>query len=381
MGKKISGKLIAIIAAGVGVVAIAAGILIWQFAGKNDTYRSIQIYELSGITTITRDGIGQMEAVENLYLESGDRLVVGEESTARLKLDDDKYILVEENSELVIVAEGNKVDSKTTIHLVKGAITNEIQNKLTDDSFYEVTTPNSVMAVRGTVFRVEVYYDESGEVYAKVSTFEGKVVSSLIHPDGTREEETLLIPDGKEATIHMDLDITEFLTDEPTDIVYEEIPLVVLECLVEIIENGTELQNISLDELQELVEQKIEEREPETEETEPMEETEETEEPETEETEEPDSVTDETNNTGTGTGTDETKNPDTGTGETTPDESAETTPATYKVTFSYNGQVFGQQEVTAGSTVSKPKLNPAESGAWDFDFTQPINQDVTIEWK
>ena len=361
MGKKISGKLIAIIAAGVGVVAIAAGILIWQFAGKNDTYRSIQIYELSGITTITRDGIGQMEAVENLYLESGDRLVVGEESTARLKLDDDKYILVEENSELVIVAEGNKVDSKTTIHLVKGAITNEIQNKLTDDSFYEVTTPNSVMSARGTVFRVEVYCDESGEVYAKVSTFEGKVVSSLIHPDGTREEETLLIPDGKETTIHMDLDITEYLTGEPTDIVYEEIPFVVLECLVEIIENGTELQNISLDELQELVEQQIEELEPETEEPETQE--------ETKETEKPDPVTDETNSTGTGTG------------ETTPDESAETTPATYKITFSYNGQVFGQQEVTAGSTASKPKLNPAESGAWDFDFTQPINQDVTIEWK
>ena len=94
MGKTISGKLIAIIAAGIGAVAIVAGVLIWQFAGKNDTYRSIQIYELSGATTITREGIGQMEAVENLYLESGDRLVVGQDSSARLKLDDDKFEVI-----------------------------------------------------------------------------------------------------------------------------------------------------------------------------------------------------------------------------------------------------------------------------------------------
>ena len=70
----------------------------------------------------------------------------------RLKLDDDKYILVEENSILTIVAEGTKEDSKTAIHLEQGAITNEIQNKLNPNSSYEVTTPNSVMAVREPYF-------------------------------------------------------------------------------------------------------------------------------------------------------------------------------------------------------------------------------------
>ena len=47
-----------------------------------------------------------MEAVENLYLESGDRITVSGDSYIRLKLDDDKYIMVEENSVLAIIAEG-----------------------------------------------------------------------------------------------------------------------------------------------------------------------------------------------------------------------------------------------------------------------------------
>ena len=201
--KKISGKVIGV--AAVAAVAVCAIVifLVLHFTKKDDTYRSIQIYELNGTTTIEREGIGEIDAVENLYLESGDRVIVGADSTARLKLDEDKYILVEENSILTVVAEGTATDSKTSIHLEQGAITNEIQNKLNDNSTYNITTPNSVMAVRGTIFRVEVYFDESGEVYTKVSTFEGSVASSLILPDGTKQVEILLVEGGKETIIHM----------------------------------------------------------------------------------------------------------------------------------------------------------------------------------
>lgn len=29
----------------------------------------------------------------------------------------------------------------------------------------------------------------------------------------------------------------------------------------------------------------------------------------------------------------------------------------------------------------QPKLNPAASGAWDFDFSTPIESDTVISWK
>ncbi|MDD6069281.1 MAG: hypothetical protein PUC12_00485, partial [Clostridiales bacterium] len=143
--KKISGKWIGIIGAAVIIVIVVTVFFIKGFSKTEDFYRSIQIYDLKGTATIEREGIGTMNAVQNLYLESGDRICVGEDSFMRLKLDDDKYIMVEENSILLIVAEGTKTDSQTSIHLEQGAITNEIQNKLNDKSAYDVTTPNSVM--------------------------------------------------------------------------------------------------------------------------------------------------------------------------------------------------------------------------------------------
>lgn len=316
--KKISGKMIGIIVAAVTVIVVA--IILWLifFRKNEESYRSIQIYELEGTATIEREKIGAINAVENLYLESGDCISVADNSSMRLKLDDDKFILVEENSVLSIVAEGTKEDSETSIELEQGAITNEIQNKLNENSSYDVTTPNSVMAVRGTIFRVEVTFDENGEVYTKVSTFEGKVGSSLILPDGTRVEEVILVEGGKEVIIHMDNEKTEYLS-EPQDIDYSALPVEVLEFLREVIENGTSLEGISLEEIENLIEELEEESEEEL--------------------------------------------------------------KTYTVTFTYNGTVFGTQIVEEGKKAVAPKLAPAEKGSWDFDFSEPITEDVTIKWK
>lgn len=51
------------------------------------------------------------------------------------------------------------------------------------------------------------------------------------------------------------------------------------------------------------------------------------------------------------------------------------------VTFVYHGVVFGTQTVEEGQRITVPKLAPALSGAWDFDFSQPVTRDITIEWK
>ena len=117
------------------IVAIIAAFLL---LGKDDGYRSIQVYQVNGEVTLERENIGVMDAYENLNLISGDTLETFIESFSRLKLDDDKYVLVEQDSKIGIVATGNKANSKTDIRIDKGAITVEIENKLNDDSSFEV---------------------------------------------------------------------------------------------------------------------------------------------------------------------------------------------------------------------------------------------------
>ncbi len=367
--KKISGKLIGIIVSAVAVVAVGAVLLAMHFSKTPDSYRSIQIYDMEGTATIERETIGQVDAVENLYLESGDRIFVAEDSYVRLKLDDDKYVMVEENSVLSIVAEGTKEDSKTSITLEQGAITNEIQNKLNENSSYEVTTPNSVMAVRGTVFRVEITYDENGDIYTKISTFEGGVDTRLVFPDGTVSEEAVLVEEGQEVYIQMDSEDTEYLSS-PQNIDYTVLPIQVLETLKSIMENGTKLVGINLEEIEQLLE-----GEEVTEETEEKESAGTEEETEEKEEEKKISLKKEAQ-----------KSEETSTKEVTGEiveqvESVVEETKSYTVTFVYNNTTFGTQTVKEGEQATIPKLAPAESGAWDFDFSQKITGDITVYWK
>ena len=212
---------------------------------KEEDYRQIQVYKIDGIVMIDRQG-SSMEAYNKMQLQSGDTIETAENSSLQLKLDEDKYILVEPNSKISLQATGNSVDSKTTIYLEKGAIVNQLDNTLSKDSSYQVTTPNSTMAVRGTTFRVEITMDETGKTYAKVSVCDGQVECNLILPDGTITE-PLLVKKGTEVLIWGDDTDTEYVGTR--DITYEKMKSVTLDFLSVIIERGEEL-SITKEELE-----------------------------------------------------------------------------------------------------------------------------------
>lgn len=361
---KLSAKWIAVIAAGAVAVVTAVVLLIVHFTGTEDSYRSIQIYELDGAVTIEREELGTIDAVKNLYLESGDRICVSKDSCMRLKLDDDKYILVEENSILSIVADGTREDSRTSIKLEQGAIVNEIQNKLSDDSTYEVNTPNSVMAVRGTIFRVEVIMDENGEIYTKVTVFEGKVDTWLILPDGTRADESVAVEAGYEVTIHMDKVKTEYLS-EPQAIDYGKLSLECLEYLQELMEGGTKISGISREELRTLI--KRVKRAEDTVEA--------SEKPSASEAAAEESAVPVVSETAP------VPSEKTAAGNSSGHTGGSVKEKTYTVTFVYGGRVFGTQTVREGQQADVPRLAPSSVGAWDYDFSQVVTKDITIEWK
>lgn len=248
MDKAKKKKVIIISSVAVVLVAVLVVVLL-NVLKKEDTYRIVKVYDIKGEAIVTREGIGEMEAYNNMVLESGD-VVLLKSGTMTLKLDDDKYMYVEPNTEFRLVATGSATDSKTSIELNYGAVTSDIQNALNEDSSYEVNTPNSNMAVRGTVFRVYTYYEDDIR-YTKVSVFDGKVDSELVYADGSTSKDGVRVDNGNEVLIYDDKDNTDYV-GEPKDIDYSELPEEVIITLMTIVENGTDI-GITYDELNELL--------------------------------------------------------------------------------------------------------------------------------
>ncbi len=442
--QKSKGMKIAALLCGATVAIAGIALAATHFMKGQEFYRSILIYELQGSADIEREGAGNIKAAEDLYLESGDRLTVADGSSMRLKLDDDKYVMVEENSVLAIEAAGNEADSKTKIQLEQGAITSEIQNPLSTDSTYEVNSPNSVMAVRGTIFRVETESDEDDEIYTKVSVFSGKVAMGALREDGSVWED-IMINAGEEADCTGSV-TSGALLSEPAEIDYEMLPLQALNFLLELSQRNAPITGATQDDLSGLVEeaQSWEEEDVDAEEdmddtdieddTEDADDVESVDEDDWEDgTDDTDSQSDSSSSsssssyesTGTSSGTrtqgstasgnnsgttpsnpsptpsnpgSTPSNPNptpsnpnptpsnpgptpSNPGTTPGDNPIDVKPKEYTVKFMYEGEVFATQTVKSGKCAKKPVLKPEKSGKWDFDFSKKIKKDTTIKWK
>lgn len=239
-------KAIVIIITFVVLAAITA-LVLFLTVFKDKSYRILKVFEVDGDATVTRKDIGDIDPYVNMVLESGDNISL-KTGLMTLQADEDKFIYLEEGTELVLNASGNSQNSRTTIELKSGAITNDIQNKLSEDSSYEINTPNSTMSVRGTMFRVCVY-EENGIKYTKITVFDGSVASYLVYKDGSKSETEVLVERGKEVLIYEDDKTTDYVYP-PRDIAYDELPDNVLEILKAIVEGGRDL-DISLEELEE----------------------------------------------------------------------------------------------------------------------------------
>lgn len=437
MGKQMSYKKIIIcVCAVAAIIAVAVIVLLSK---KEETFRSILVYDVEGTAVIERETVGAMNAAENLYLESGDRVSVAADSSMRMKLDDDKYVMAEADTVFSVEAEGTEENSKTRICLKQGAITNEIQHPLSEGSQYETSTPNSVMAVRGTIYRVELYVDENGDQNTKLCCFQGKVGAKPVLPDGTYGEE-VLVPAGSELIIYADGTMSDI-----RDIAYEELPAQAIGNLTELLESGQSMEGISLENLSELTSgtqnadatsKKSETDQSETAEmakeasqseadtkaeadvhtakSAPAQNARNTRNHETtqavteqpvqkpqEQTVTPPKAVEPISSSGYNTQQDSSQDDNNDSGQTDdnpsnsdqsdkdkpskdkPDKDKDkpSRPEVYTVTFLYQGSVFATQEVLSGETVAAPVLIPARDGAWDFDFGTKIEADTTVSWK
>ena len=375
-------------AAIMGLLIVSALIISFGMK-KEESYRDIKVMSIKGTATVERASVGSLDAYEDMKLESGDRLSVDSSSSLILSMDDNKYAMLEPGSSLTLEADGTKENSRTVIHLEAGAVMNYLSEKLSEKSSYEVTVPNSTMAVRGTVFRVAIVYDEDGDSYTTVQVFDGIVGSRLIFPDGRIDEEEVQITPGREVLIHGDTSISEYVGDKGHDIDYTTLNREALEFLLFCIDDGSDLC-LTREEVEELL-RRLDQPEEETEE--------EAEEPEKEvkkpvviETPEPVvPAVEETPSSSGGSSETSKGSPDNDDDQkshhsskkksSSSDNTTNEETKTYTVTFqTASGDVFCTQTVEDGKTASKPKLQPSASGSWNYDFTKAVTENIIIKW-
>lgn len=186
-----SKKIWIIIASIIGIAAVAAIVLIVVFSTKgtpndkpveDEQFRSILVEKVNGDVFVNRKD-KDLKAYENMNLRSGDTISTNATSNTILKLDGDKFIYIGENSNINLYS-SEKDSSKTIIRVNEGSIVTEVKNKLSDLEEFGVETPNSSMAIRGTIFSVKVI-KEANQIKIGYKLFEGKIELSVIEKTET----------------------------------------------------------------------------------------------------------------------------------------------------------------------------------------------------
>lgn len=149
--------------------------------------RAISLIEFDGTVSIERAG-KTLDAKRDMALESGDVIEPGEGASARIRIDDDKFLYLDASTRVQLTAEGTADVSHTMVYVEKGSVLTEVKRKLSDESSFNVVTPNTSMAIHGTKTLTEVIKDVVSEtVRANNAVIEGKVKVKAVKvkADGT----------------------------------------------------------------------------------------------------------------------------------------------------------------------------------------------------
>lgn len=228
--------IIIAIAALVAVIALVVVLVILLGSGKNESYRTVKIYQIDGKAEIYRDGGEPIAPYVNMLLEAGDEIKTLEDGYLYIKLDEDKYLMATPNSSFTLEAKGKAENGKTHIELKSGDIKAHVINPLSDGAEFNVSTGNSTMAIRGTSLGVSC-----SESNTRYEVYDGTI--SVSAPDG---EHTV---DEGEA-----LDVSsEGSTEGEVD--YADMDIPELEFIKFGIEQGNEM-TITSEQIDEIIENK-----------------------------------------------------------------------------------------------------------------------------
>lgn len=158
------------------IIAIAI-VLSLYFGG--DVSRQPTITDIKGSASIERNH-KHYNADKNIKLKSGDIVTTGNESSIRISIDDDKFVVVEPNSSVYIYFTDVASKGDISVNLTKGAVICQLDKKLQKGATFDLKTPNSCISVTGTVFRTTFDYKSEYMGYknvmiTEVQNFDGSV--------------------------------------------------------------------------------------------------------------------------------------------------------------------------------------------------------------
>ena len=141
-----------------------------------ETARTVVVQETNGTTVVLDAKKTSTNAYKGMHLVAGNDVTVQKISDLTMLFDMDKYMYAEESTHFWLSkASGSQEKRKPGIYLDVGATLYCIVNPRENGAVYQVDTPNSTMAVRGTVFRVEVREGKDGKIYTYLAVLNGAV--------------------------------------------------------------------------------------------------------------------------------------------------------------------------------------------------------------
>lgn len=199
------------------IVPLAIVILTAALLAGCGGYRSIFVASVTGGVTVNREGqTGEIACYEGMKLQDQDVVIAADDGSVILKLDDDKYVYLEPDTQIKISAAGKTGSTQTKIELISGVMSAVIEQKLAQNESFSVTVDNVSMVVRGTIFRIARGQTGSGEATVTVQTVEGTV--GITAGDGEQALESSL----QDVILLTDTGGTFTATDAPID--YSALP-------------------------------------------------------------------------------------------------------------------------------------------------------------
>jgi hypothetical protein len=177
----------------IGAVCIVIVLIIAVLAAMNwggMKTRVVTVSEISGDAHFVRDA-RQYTVVKNASIQTGDVITVEEGGRVRIKLDPDKYLIIEENSSLYIDFTDVQSKGAISVNLLYGSVISRLDNPIGERDLFVVVTPNGTAETKTAVFRTTfTYYEEYAEgLPAKITDvedFSGNIVLQLY--DDNREK-------------------------------------------------------------------------------------------------------------------------------------------------------------------------------------------------
>ena len=176
------------------IVAIIA-VIVYKKRDKVEAQRTAKVIEINGPCTVLREG-AIINATADMPLYSGDTFYSGIDASARIMIDDDKFLWLDSTTRINFTASGTPDDTHTLIYVQTGSMLTEVKEKLVDGESFDIVTPNSFMEIHGTKTLTRVVTDDAGMVTTSAAVLQGSVLyNTVLSADG----KALIIPETMSA--------------------------------------------------------------------------------------------------------------------------------------------------------------------------------------